>query len=219
MDGTAPPVRYVQSVAALRFFYGTMGSGKSTQALQIHHNLVASGHQVLLTTQLDRQEGKISSRLGVAVDALAVTPDVNLYDLAAEAKAGEGLDAMICDEAQFYESTQIEQLARVVDDLDVEVYAYGLLTSFQGTLFAGSQRLLELADAHREIQVEARCWCGGRATHNARLVNGRQVYSGILKVVGDTDDAEAEVTYQLMCRKHWMSGLREREDAQLPLLP
>ena len=38
------------------------------------------------------------------------------------------------------------------------------------------------------LQVEARCFCGRRATHNARLVDGRQVYAGALKVVGDTPD-------------------------------
>lgn len=205
-------------MAALRFYYGTMGSGKSTQALQIHHNLRASGLEVMLCTQLDRQVGRISSRLGVSHEAEIINSDVNLYDLAKAAQSERGLHTMICDEAQFYDPSQIDQLALVVDELGIEVYAYGLLTSFQGTLFPGSARLLELADSHREIQVEARCWCGKRATHNARLVNGRQVYSGLLKVVGDTDDSEAEVSYQLKCRQHWMEGLREREDAQLGLL-
>ena len=41
-------------VAKLMFFFGTMGSGKSTQALQIHHNLTSTGLSVILTTQLDR---------------------------------------------------------------------------------------------------------------------------------------------------------------------
>ena len=51
-----------------------MGSGKSTQALQIRHNLTARGLSVLLTTQLDRQVGKVSSRLGVAAEAEIVDP-------------------------------------------------------------------------------------------------------------------------------------------------
>ena len=129
---------------------------------------------------------------------------------------------MVCDEAQFYEPKQIEQLAQVVDDLHVDVYAFGLLTSFQGELFPGTARLLELADERNQVQVEARCWCGSRATHNARLVNGIQVYSGALKVVGDTTDEEkeeaVEVTYELMCRKHWHAGLRRRQGEQLELL-
>ncbi|MFL2696843.1 MAG: hypothetical protein ACJ0F6_00100 [Acidimicrobiales bacterium] len=89
-------------------------------------------------------------------------------------------------------------------------------------MFPGTARLLELADERNQVQVEARCWCGSRATHNARLVNGIQVYSGALKVVGDTADEEreeaVEVTYELMCRKHWHAGLRRRQGEQLELL-
>ncbi|GIR36833.1 MAG: hypothetical protein CM15mP49_22180 [Actinomycetota bacterium] len=129
---------------------------------------------------------------------------------------------MVCDEAQFYEPRQIEQLGRIVDELHVDVYAFGLLTSFQGELFPGTARLLELADVRSQVQVEARCWCGARATHNARLVNGIQVYTGALKVVGDTANEEieetAEVTYELMCRKHWHAGLKRRQGEQLELL-
>ena len=198
-------------MAELRFFFGTMGSGKSTQALQIRHNLAQRGLKVILTTQLDRQEGKVSSRLGVEAEADIVDASVNLFELAREAFEITGLDAMVCDEAQFYEPRQIEQLGRIVDELHVDVYAFGLLTSFQGELFPGTARLLELADVRSQVQVEARCWCGARATHNARLVNGIQVYTGALKVVGDTTNEEieetAEVTYELMCRKHWHLSL------------
>jgi thymidine kinase len=171
---------------------------------------------------LDRQQGKVSSRLGVEAEADIVDASVNLFEIAREAFEITGLDAMVCDEAQFYEPNQIEQLARVVDELHVDVYAFGLLTSFQGELFPGTARLLELADVRSQVQVEARCWCGSRATHNARLVNGIQVYSGALKVVGDTATEEieetAEVTYELMCRKHWHAGLRRRQGEQLELL-
>ena len=209
-------------MAELRFFFGTMGSGKSTQALQIRHNLAQRGLKVILTTQLDRQEGKVSSRLGVEAEADIVDASVNLFELAREAFEITGLDAMVCDEAQFYEPRQIEQLGRIVDELHVDVYAFGLLTSFQGELFPGTARLLELADVRSQVQVEARCWCGARATHNARLVNGIQVYTGALKVVGDTANEEieetAEVTYELMCRKHWHAGLKRRQGEQLELL-
>jgi thymidine kinase len=209
-------------MAKLRFFFGTMGSGKSTQALQIRHNLSARGLTVILTTQLDRQAGKVSSRLGVAAEAEIVDGQLDLHALALKVSERSGLAAMICDEAQFYEPRQIDQLARVVDELDVDVYAFGLLTSFQGELFPGTQRLLELADVRSELQVEARCWCGARATHNARLVNGVQVYAGALKVVGDTASDEPEdppeVTYELMCRRHWHEGLQALQGDQLVLL-
>ena len=61
-------------MAKLRFTFGTMGSGKSTQALQIHHNLRAQGLSTILMTQLDRREGRVSSRLGVSAGAEIVGP-------------------------------------------------------------------------------------------------------------------------------------------------
>ncbi len=205
----------------LRFTFGTMGSGKSTQALQIHHNLRDRGLRTILTTQLDRKEGRVSSRLGVSADAEVVDAATDLFELVRRRiEAWGNVDAVICDEAQFYDPAQCEQLARVVDDLDVDVYAFGLITSFQGELFPATARLLELADVRTEIQVEARCWCGERATHNARFVNGVQVVSGQLKVVGDTGgpDAEAEVSYELLCRRHFLEGARAARGAQLELI-
>lgn len=204
--------------AKLRFFFGTMGSGKSTQALQIHHNLTTRGLQVLLVSQLDREEGRVSSRLGVSAEAEIVTPEADLLSLARTLDEGPGLDAIVCDEAQFYAAEQIEQLAMIVDLLGVDVFAFGLLTSFQGVLFPGSARLLELADERSELQVEARCFCGRRATHNARLVEGRQVYAGALKVVGDTTErTDDETSYELRCRFHWHQELWAQQGRQLQL--
>ncbi len=207
-------------MATLRFTFGTMGSGKSTQALQIHHNLRARGLRTVLTTQLDRAEGRVSSRLGVSADAEIVDSSTDLFELVRHRLAAWGtVDAVISDEAQFYDPVQCEQLARVVDELSVDVYAFGLLTSFQGELFPGTARMLELADERTEIQVEARCWCGQRATHNARFVDGEQVVSGRLKVVGDTAGPSAgEVTYDLLCRRHWMEGAALARGSQLELL-
>ncbi|MAG04556.1 MAG: thymidine kinase [Acidimicrobiaceae bacterium] len=192
-------------MAKLRFSFGTMGSGKSTLALQIHHNLSSRGLHGLLCSQLDRAGGKVSSALGVSADAVEVGPRLNLYELAVAMQERHGrLDYMVCDEAQFYLTEQVDQLARIVDELGADVYTFGLLTSFQGLLFDGTRRLLEMADESVEVQVEARCWCGSQATHNARIVDGVQVYDGELFVVDDPENHQ--VTYDLRCRRHWLSG-------------
>lgn len=193
-------------MAVLRFSYGTMGSGKSTLALQIHHNLGRRGLRGLLCTQLDRDGARVSSRLGVSAPAVDVGPKLDLFELASQCAATNGgLEYLVCDEAQFYTPAQVEQLCRVVDELGADVHALGLLTDFRGRLFEGSARFMELADERQELQVEARCWCGARATQNARLVNGRQVYDGDVVLVGDTG-GDAEVVYELLCRRHWLSG-------------
>ena len=71
------------------------------------------------------------------------------------------------------------------------MFAFGLITDFRGELFDGTKRMLEIADERVPMQVEARCWCGARATHNARVVNGEVVYEGDTVVVGDTGDRRA----------------------------
>ena len=59
-------------MATLRFNFGTMGSGKSTMALQIHHNLASRQLYGLLLTKLDREGAQVTSRLGVAAEAIEV---------------------------------------------------------------------------------------------------------------------------------------------------
>ena len=58
------------------------------------------------------------------------------------------------------------------------------------------------------LQVEALCWCGKRATHNARTENGEMVVEGEVIVVGDVDQPPGEpidevvVAYEVLCRQH-----------------
>jgi thymidine kinase len=195
-------------MATLRFSFGTMGSGKSTLALQIHHNLAVRDRQGLLLTKLDRDGTQVTSRLGVSAPAVEVTPEIDLFELA---QSRMPLDFVVCDEVQFYSIAQCDQLARVADDLNVDVYAFGLITDFKGLLFEGTKRMLEVANERVEMQVEARCWCGSRATHNARVVNGVVVYEGETVVVGDTSDVATPmfgdvVRYELLCRRHYVRG-------------
>ena len=195
-------------MATLRFSFGTMGSGKSTLALQIHHNLAVRDRQGLLLTKLDRDGTQVTSRLGVSAPAVEVSPDIDLFELA---QSRMPLDFVVCDEVQFYSIAQCDQLARVADDLDVDVYAFGLITDFKGLLFEGTKRMLEVANERVEMQVEARCWCGSRATHNARVMNGVVVYEGETVVVGDTSDVATPmfgdvVRYELLCRRHYVRG-------------
>lgn len=196
-------------MGVLRFSFGTMGSGKSTVALQIHYNLSEAGLRGLLLTRFDRADGQVTSRLGVSADAIEVTPGL---DIAALARSTHRLQYLVCDEVQFYTEDQCDQLADAVDELEIDVYAFGLITDFRGRLFDGTKRLLEVADERVALQVEARCWCGARATHNARLVNGKVVYEGEVVVVGDTDASQEPtlfgdiVHYVLLCRRHWRMG-------------
>ncbi|MFD7716234.1 thymidine kinase [Streptomyces sp. NPDC059814] len=188
----------------LVFFSGTMDCGKSTLALQIGHNRSARGLQGVIFTRDDRAgEGKLSSRLGLVTDAVEADRGMDLYAyLVAQLSKGGRVDYVIVDEAQFLAPEQIDQLARVVDDLEMDVFAFGITTDFRTKLFPGSQRLIELADRVEQLQVEALCWCGARATHNARTIEGEMVVAGAQVVVGDVNRPAGEVGYEVLCRRH-----------------
>ncbi len=194
------------TVAELVFFSGTMDCGKSTLALQMDHNHRARGREGLIFTRLDRAgDSVLSSRLGLSTGAVEVHEELDFWEVVvAQLTSGGKVDYLICDEAQFYSPAQVEQLARVVDELDIEVYAFGIMADFRTQLFPGSQRLVELADRTQVLQVAALCWCGARATHNARVVDGSMVVEGEQVVVGDTTDGTQEVEYEVLCRRHHM---------------
>jgi len=198
-------------MAELIYYCGTMDSGKSTLALHTAHNHQSRGRTGLIFTNNDRAgSGVISSRLGLSSPAIEVTPSMDLHKLVVDQLSmGERIDYIICDEAQFYESDQIDQLARIVDGLSIDVFAFGILADFRTKLFPGSARLVELADRVNTLQVEALCWCGSRATHNARTVGGVMVIEGEQVVVGDVSTG-ADVAYEVLCRRHHMRQVTAR---------
>ena len=124
---------------------------------------------------------------------------------------GERVDYLVCDEAQFFTRDQVDQLAYLVDEVGIDVFAFGITTDFRTRLFPGSERLLELCDRVERLQVEALCWCGARATHNARTVGGRMVLEGDQVVVGDTVDRTAPIAYEVLCRRHHRRRLTASE--------
>ncbi len=198
-------------MAELQFFTGTMDSGKSTLALQTNHNHAVRGRQGRIFTSHDRAgAATLSSRLGLQHDAIEVTAEFDFWAYVVDALTrGARIDYVIADEAQFYSRVQIEQLARVVDELQIDVFAFGILTDFRSSLFPGSARLVELADRMNVLQVEALCWCGKRATHNARTENGVMITEGEVIVVGDMGDRgeDKQVGYEVLCRQHHRRGL------------
>ena len=183
------------AVAELVFFSGTMDCGKSTLALQMDHNHASAAPRADLH-QADR-----AGAVDPVQPARAVhggdrgTDELDFWDVVADERINGGrVDYLICDEAQFYPPAQVEQLARVVDEFEVDVFAFGIMADFRTRLFPGSQRLIELADRVQVLQVEALCWCGARATHNARTVNGVMVVEGEQVVVGDTAAGDTSAT-------------------------
>jgi thymidine kinase len=190
-------------MASLYFKYAAMNSGKSTQLLQAHYNYFERGMRAIaFTAKLDDRYGvgKISARIGLDLPAFLYAPETDIFTTVEEAIAEEKIHVILIDEAQFLTEDQVLQAARIVDDLQIPVMAYGLKTDFMGKLFEGSEALVRLADNLEEIKTI--CWCGKKATQTARIdENGTVVRSGDQVSIGGND------LYVSLCRKHYHQGI------------
>lgn len=195
-------------MAKLHFNYSTMNAGKSTLLLQAAHNYAERGMSTyLLTAQFDNRAGagRIGSRIGISADADTFAPRDDLYRKV-ETRLTEGPCACIfVDEAQFLSADQVWQLARVVDDLNIPVMAYGLRVDFMGQLFPGSAALLALSDEMREVRTI--CHCGRKATMVVRKDGDGRVMTG-----GDQVQIGGNETYVSLCRRHWREAMESDDD-------
>lgn len=196
-------------MAEFAYFTGPMDCGKSTLALQLDYTHSAGGRKGRLFTSHDRAgTATISSRLGLTRPAVEVDAAFDFWAFAVDhLTSGERIDYAVCDETQFYTAEQIDQLARLVDELEIDVFAFGILTDFRSRLFPASQRLVELSDQIALLPVRSLCWCGARATHNARTIDGSMVVEGAQVMVGDTAGPAAPgepavIGYEVLCRRH-----------------
>ena len=190
-------------MAKLYFNYSTMNAGKSTVLLQASHNYRENNMQTyLLTARIDDRAGtgRIASRIGIGAEADVFLPNDDLFERITARLAEGDVAAIFVDEAQFLTRDQVWQLARVVDDRNIPVLAYGLRVDFQGNLFPGSATLLALADEMREVRTI--CQCGKKATMVVR-----QDDQGNVLTEGDQVQIGGNETYVSLCRRHWREAM------------
>ena len=180
-------------MSKLFFYYGTMNSGKSFEALKVAHNYEEQGKKVVAfapTTDKRSGSGKIKSRVeGISRDVIPLAPNDNIYTTMFEHR---DVNCVLVDEAQFLTKKQVLQLTYVVDSLDIPVMTFGLKNDFNNELFEGSEQLLLHSDKLHEVKTI--CWyCGSKATMNLRV--NKELKGQI--AVGDNDD------YRAVCRRHY----------------
>ncbi len=184
-------------MAKLYFRYGVMGSSKSANALMVRYNYEERGQKALMVKpNIDQREGApiVNSRIGLTYpctwfsDFAALPPEeIKRYQ------------CILVDESQFLTREEVTFLTNVVDELNVPVICYGLRADFKGDLFPGSEALLAWADIIEEVKTI--CWCGKKATCNARFdAHGVVLKEGEQVVLGANDK------YIGLCRRHWKQG-------------
>ena len=192
-------------MAKLYFKYGAMGSSKTAQALITKFNYEERGMKVwLIKPSVDTRDGAatIRSRIGLEANAIAISPEKDLF---LEFIKLSKTDVIIADEVQFFTPEQIDQLRRIVDEIDIPVMCFGLRTDFLTHTFPGSRRLMEIADSISEIKTI--CSCGNKAIVNARISeDGKVVTNGSQIMLGGND------SYVAMCHSCWKKAIKSQEE-------
>lgn len=184
-------------MAKLYYRFGQMNASKSIQLLTVAHNYEEQGKKVtLFTPAIDARfgHGRIASRVGISKEAIEVDEDTDLFELV---KANPS-DCVLVDEVQFLRARHVEQLARIVDELNIAVIMYGLLKDYRNQFFEGSQAAVLWADQIEEIKtICAEADCNRKATMILKIKDGRPVYTGEQIEVGGND------LYKSVCRRHY----------------
>lgn len=186
-------------MAKLYFNYSSMNAGKSTMLLQANHNYLERGmNPVIYTSNLDSRFGKgeIVSRIGLKSKSNTFDIKTDIYNDILTFKEKNLIDCVLIDEAQFLTKNQVDQLGKIVDELDIPVLAFGIRTDFQGNLFEGSKYLLAWADNLKEIKTV--CHCGRKATMVLRVDDEGSIVSD-----GSQIEIGGEERYVSVCRKHF----------------
>lgn len=191
-------------MAKLSFYYGAMGSCKTLRLLTTAYNFEEKGIPfMVLKPSADTRDGSniIKSRIGVERECIPINEDVDIYQAIKDynnilKSTFSKLEYILIDECQFLTENQVNQLAKIVDKLEINVLCFGLRTDFTSHCFQGSKRLFELADTIEE--VKSRCDCGNKTSINARFdSNGKLILEGNQIVIGGND------IYKPLCRKCW----------------
>jgi thymidine kinase len=186
----------------LKFYYGTMNSCKTSELLMFAHSLKSKGFNYLIfkpdidtRTPLNVVESRID---GMSASAFTLYYTTNIYDSVMEIiqklDSDDILNYILIDEAQFLTPRQVEELVKIVDELNINVFCYGLKDDFTTRMFDGSKRLFELSDELEEITTI--CSCGRKANFNARINN-----LGIIEKTGNQIEIGDEDKYITLCRK------------------
>ena len=192
-------------MSQLFFRYGAMSSGKTIEILKVAHNYEAQGRKIaLMTSGLDNRSGvgTVASRIGLHRKAIPITEDMNLFTYIEKMNShdladGKGkLACVLIDEAQFLKRHHVLECAKIVDEFNIPVMAFGLKNDFQNHLFEGSENLLIFADKIEEMKTICH-YCGHKAIMNLRVNNGKPVYEGEQVQIGGDE------SYYPVCRYHY----------------
>ncbi len=182
-------------MAKLYFKYGTMGSGKSVDLIKTNFNYIENGKKTICFTSnkdIRYGKGKITTRLGISIDAVVISDSTNIYDIVDDLS---DISCVFLDEVQFITKKQVFQLSDIVDNLNIPVICYGLRSDFKLEIFEASKYLMGISDHIEEIKTMCRYCSLKKAIVNVRFKDDK------IKKVGQQIQIGGNETYKPLCRK------------------
>lgn len=183
----------------IKFYFGCMGSGKTTELIKTYSIYKRKGLEpVVIKPAIDDREGDFNgwgttqSRITKESIPCYYYKNINeIYKL--------NFESIFVDEAQFLNPKDIKHLVAYADNTGVPLLAYGLKTDVNGDLFEGAKTWLALADHNQELECLCEATkCPEKAVLHARFIDGVRDRSGQSVAI-----EKGNVTYMSLCRKHW----------------
>jgi thymidine kinase len=176
---------------------GVMFAGKSEELIRrVRRAVIARKKVQVFKSHLDDRYGGIftvTSHDGTVVEAEPVQASVEIM-----ARVRAGTEVVAVDEAQFLDAG-IVAVANALADRGVRVILAGTDSDFRGEGFGPMPQLMaaaEIVDKLHAICVV----CGGPATRNQRLINGRPApYESPQIMVGGRESYEARCRHCHQC--------------------
>jgi thymidine kinase len=198
-------------MAKLFFKYGTMGSTKTLTLLTMAYNFEEKNINFMcFKPSIDMRDGGnvIKSRVGFERECSIIHEYSDIFqsvtDFISVLEATFNYNPikwLLIDESQFLTIEHVDQLSKIVDELNINVMCFGLRTDFKSKLFEGSKRLFEIADSIEEIKTS--CKCGAKAIINARIDKKNNIIKD-----GEQIKIGGNESYITMCRKCWNNSLK-----------
>ena len=192
----------------LKYYYGTMASGKSATLLMNAYQKELNGVKtIILKPYEERDKDMIKSRVGLERECYTFKDYSDLYELISEISNLFDVKHFYIDECQFLTEKQVEQLWKVTRDLNIDINCFGLKVTFMNTLFKGIEVLMVYADQILELEPKAVCkYCNENATTHLLMVNDKPVLDYPEKFEGDT---EGYIRFECVCIGCWKDKIEQ----------
>lgn len=172
----------------LNFIYSTVNAGKSANLIMRAHSCKERDieFRILVPEVAQGRDGKskVASRIGFEQKATSLNKDADPFAIIMQevifrkSIGTEGIQVVFVDEAQFLTRDQVLGLTKIVDEMEIPVFAYGLRTDFKGEPFEGSRYLLAWSDHIEEVATFSPGTVE-KATFNMKVDDrGQQVSTG-----------------------------------------